>query len=56
MTETETMCEDTGKPCRWASEEWTDAAGNLESWDNYCEDCGRWRTWEKQEAGYFGWL
>lgn len=45
---TEAPCE-CGGACQWASEEWYDAAGEIESWDHYCERCGRWRKWELDE-------
>lgn len=48
--ERETLCEVTKKPCEWQSEEWYDANGEMESWDLFCVDCGRWRDWSKEEA------
>ncbi len=46
------LCEATGRPCSsWSSEEWqTEEDGEVvESWDLYCEDCGRWRDWDDEE-------
>lgn len=48
--ECEPLCEVTGKPCRWVCDEQFDDAGELVTWDAFCQDCMRWRDWSKDEA------
>lgn len=45
---TEEPCID-GHPCEWFSEEWYDTHGDIERTDLYCDRCGRWRDWSKDE-------
>lgn len=46
----EPLCEVTGKPCTWASDDEYDERGDLVQWDLFCLDCKRFRDWEKDEA------
>lgn len=46
----ERLCEVTRQPCEWRSEEWYDDDGNMEAWDDFCIECGRWRDWSKDVA------
>jgi hypothetical protein len=47
---TEAVCDATGEPCNWLSEEWCDDNGEIALWDCFCGDCGRWRDWSRDEA------
>lgn len=50
MREHEPLCDVTWLPCRWVCEEQFDDAGELVTWDAFCQDCMRWRDWSKDEA------
>jgi hypothetical protein len=48
-TKFESPCEKTDLACEWQKEEFYSEEGELESWDLFCVDCGRWRDWKKEE-------